>query len=86
MRSALHPTGNGFTGNSIPRVSQSNNNYFVIITLGFFFFLLIFLPDEAFSSFLPMILPDTYCSLLLDRFFTQACSLCLLTLLIAGNY
>ena len=63
---------------------QGNNNYFVIIALDFFFFLLIFLPDEAFSSFLSMISPDIYCSLLLDRFFTQPCVLCLFTLLIAG--
>ena len=66
-------------------LSQGNNNYFVIIALEFFFFLLISLPDEAFSSFLSMILPDIYCSLLLDRFFTQACVLCLFTLLIAGS-
>ncbi|WP_303052203.1 hypothetical protein [uncultured Dialister sp.] len=64
---------------------QGNNNYFVIIALEFFFFLLILLPDEAFSSFLSMILPDAYCFLLLDRFFTQACVLCLFALLIAGN-
>ena len=64
---------------------QGNNNYFVIIALEFFFFFLIFLPDKAFSSFLSMILPDTYCFLLLDRFFTQACVLCLFTLLIAGS-
>ena len=32
-----------------------------------------------------MILSDTYCFLLLDRFFTQACVLCLFTLLIAGK-
>ena len=66
-------------------LSQGNNNHFVIIALGFFFFLLTFLPDEAFSSFLSMILPETYCFLLLDRFFTQACVLCLFTLLIAGR-
>ena len=66
-------------------LSQGNNNYFVIIALGFFFFLLIFLPDEAISSFLSMILPDTYCSLLLDWFFTQACVLCLFILLISGS-
>jgi len=66
-------------------LSQGNNNYFVIIALGFFFFLLIFLPDEAFSSFLSMILPDSCRFLLLDRFFTQACVLCLFILLIAGG-